>query len=102
MATDHWITILDDFMNGNKRFERLHFIRKKGCNLERSPKTSRRFEIVRIKNALFVIDIRLTKVSHHKVAAAKTNEVDYLLLTCFCFGAVSSGLVAFFTVIDSS
>jgi hypothetical protein len=73
MATYHWITILDDFMNGNKGFECLHFIRKKGRNLERSPKTSRRFEIVCIKNAFFVIDIRLTTVCHHKVAAAKTK-----------------------------
>ena len=39
--TYHWVTLLEDLVNGNQRFERLNFVSQYGLHTEASPEGDR-------------------------------------------------------------
>ena len=93
-GTHDWMSFLDDFVCGDQGLERLNFIGQYWLNTQPRPEGNGGVVVPGVDDAFCKADAinRGLVCEYH----------GHALLTCFCFGADSSGLTAFLMWTTSS
>lgn len=92
LKTHNWVSLLQHFVNRNQSFECLYFVCQYRLYPQSTPERYRRMVVPCKRNALL----------GSLLIPLLNSEAQHLLRTCTCFGAVSSGFVAFLIFIPSS
>lgn len=87
------MSVLKNLVDRDERLERLDLVGQYRLHFEARPNRSGRMIVPSIHDALY---------EGPGSASSRHSCAQYGLRTCFCFGAVSSGLVAFLMFSSSS